>query len=74
MDRKVKIFEYTVAKQDGRSYHCMAPYGESGIFVKYGINFEELETGPGHYTSAIIELIDGTVKNVPVETIKFIKD
>ena len=41
------------------------------IFHQFGVDYEEFETGPGNYSTAIIELPDGTVKNIPVENIAF---
>ena len=43
-----------------------------GIFIQYGTNCEEFETGSSNYTTAIIEMPDGTVKNIPVENIQFL--
>lgn len=43
-----------------------------GNFIQYGINFEDFEDGIGNYSSAIIEMPDGTVKNLAVEKIRFI--
>ena len=43
-----------------------------GTFHGWGFDFEEFETGPGTYSTAIIELDDGTVRNEPVEFIKFL--
>lgn len=40
-------------------------------FHQFGMDYEEFEEGPGNYSTAIIELADGTVKNVPVENIEF---
>jgi len=45
-----------------------------GTFIQYGCNYEEFESGPGNYTTAIIELDDGTVLNHPIEYIQFIKE
>jgi len=36
--------------------------------------YDELDRGTGNYSTAIIELEDGTVKSVPVECIKFVVD
>jgi len=43
-----------------------------GIFVQYGTDYEEFETGPGNMTTAIVEMPDGTVKNHPVDLIQFV--
>ena len=40
-------------------------------FHQFGIDFEEFEGGPGSFTTAIIELADGQVLNVPAENIRF---
>lgn len=42
------------------------------LFHCFGVNFKELEGNAGSYTTAVIELPDGTVKNVPVEHIQFL--
>ena len=42
------------------------------LFHEWGCNFEEFEFGAGTFSTAIIELEDGTVKNIPAEHIKFI--
>ena len=41
------------------------------IFHEFGCNFEEFETGPGNFSTAIIEHPSGKVENVPVEMIRF---
>lgn len=42
-------------------------------FHGFGTNFEEFESGPGNYSSAIVEYDDGTVENVPAGFIRFLK-
>jgi hypothetical protein len=41
------------------------------IFHEFGTDYEEFESGPGNFSTAIIQLPDGTIKNIPVEHIKF---
>lgn len=43
-----------------------------GTFHQFGYDYEEFETGPGNFSTAIVEMEDGTVRNVPVEMIKFV--
>lgn len=43
-------------------------------FLQFGVDYEEFETGPGNYSTAIIELDNGEIKNFPLECIQFIKD
>jgi len=68
--RRVEFFEYV---KNERGTFVKGPMQE-GIFHQFGCNFEEFESGPGNYTTAIIELDDGTVKSVPVQNIKFLSD
>ena len=43
-----------------------------GRFHCWGINYEEYETGPGNFTTAIIELDDGEIMSCPAETVQFL--
>ena len=69
--RKVIVYEYKkigddtfVSKvTDGKGYATL--HG-------WGCDYEEFETGPGNYSTAIIEREDGTVENVHVEMVKFV--
>ncbi len=42
-------------------------------FHQWGIDYEEFDTGPGNFSVAIIELDDGTIKNIPAEQVKFLE-
>jgi hypothetical protein len=42
------------------------------MFLAFGVDYEQLDMTAGMYSTAIIELADGSVKNVPAEHIKFI--
>lgn len=42
-----------------------------GDFHQFGCDFEETTEGAGTYSTAIIELADGTIVNPPVEMVKF---
>ncbi len=46
---------------------------ENGIFLAFGINYEEFESGPAQYTTAIIQLEDGQVIETLPEEIKFMQ-
>lgn len=41
------------------------------IFHKWGVDFEEFDNGAVNISTAIIELPDGTVKNISCEMIQF---
>lgn len=41
-------------------------------FHSWGCDYTEFESGPANFSTAIIEREDGTVENVPIDTIKFI--
>ncbi len=42
-----------------------------GFFHAFGINYEELEGVPGHFSTAIVEMLNGEVENIPVELTRF---
>jgi len=42
-------------------------------FLAWGVDFQECEMGVGSYTTAIIELDDGSVHVLPAEMIKFVE-
>lgn len=45
---------------------------QEGIFHQWGNAYEEFETGPGNYTVAIVELMDGKVVTPDAKDIQFI--
>lgn len=70
MSRKVKIFEYQ--KVEGKSYSEKVHTG-TGLFHQWGCDYEEFETGPGNFSTAIVEMEDGTIQNIYCSMIQFIK-
>lgn len=81
MERKVKIFEWAEARDDDGN-RLLNKYGSKyldrtktavGLFHQFGCDYEEFETGPGNYSTAIVEMEDGTIKNIPVQDVEFIK-
>lgn len=69
MKRYVKYYEY---KRIGETSTFDKVLKGAAVFHQFGVDYEEFETGPGNYSTAIIELPGGIVKNIPVELIKFI--
>lgn len=67
-NRKVVVYEWHRAK--GKAFSEKVAIG-NGVFHKFGCDYEEFESGPGNYTTAIVEMPDGSVKNVPVDLIVF---
>jgi hypothetical protein len=57
--RKVTIYRYD-RNVDGH-----------GLFHAWGVDYEEFEGGLASYSTAIVEMPDGSVRSVPVEMIKF---
>lgn len=43
----------------------------NGRFHQFGNSYEEFESGPGNYTTAIVELEDGQIVEAIVSSIKF---
>jgi len=51
---------------------CFEPeFNHEGLFHGWGVSYEELETGAGNYTVAIVELKDGTIEEVMPKNVKF---
>lgn len=44
-----------------------------GLFHQFGVCYEESETGFGNYTTAIIEMPDGTIRQTSISMIRFIE-
>ncbi len=63
--------EYFPSEIGGRVALKLTEQGEA-VFHQFGVDYQEFESGAGNFSTAIIELPDGTVKNIPVENIKFI--
>ena len=68
MDRMVEIYKFERLKGNTKFDKV---FDVSGKFIQYGVDYEELENGPGCFSTAIVEMADGTVKNVNVGMIKF---
>lgn len=68
--RRVQVSEYQ-RSADGLS-SSLVDIGEA-IFHQFGSNYEEFESGPGNFTTAVIEWPDGKIGNVPVEHIRFLE-
>lgn len=66
--RKVVVYEYQKAK--GQTYYEKVSVG-NGLFHQFGTDYEQFENGAASYSTAIVEMPDGSVKSVPVELIVF---
>lgn len=66
--RKCVVYEWQRVK--GQSHYDKVCVG-NGIFHQFGVDYEEFESGPGNFSTAIIEMPDGSIKNVPVELVVF---
>ena len=69
--RKVKYSEYV--RNEETKFLALKEIGVA-TFHAFGFDYEDTECGPGNYSTAIIELDDGTIKNLPVEQVTFIKE
>lgn len=66
--RKVDIYEWKIPK--GKTAREKVKTGE-GLFHQFGLDYEEFDNGAGNFSTAIIEMPNGEIKNVPVENIIF---
>jgi len=62
---KGKYIEYIDGKYVNKEF-------EHGIFHQFGVNYEELSCGVGHWTTAIVELEDGKIVTPAADMIQFI--
>ena len=67
--RKAILYEWR--KPAGEKNYIRVEIG-TVKFHQFGMDYEEFETGPGNFSTAIVECDDGTVKNVPADLIKFV--
>ncbi len=66
--RKVLVYKYErVQGQTNLEKVCIG----GGIFHQFGLDYEELEDGVGNYTTAMVEMSDGTIEGVPVDLVEF---
>ena len=72
-NRRVRYYEMVRAVPGHEPTWKKMVAGEA-TFVQFGVDYEELESGPGNFSTAIIELDNGEVKNIPAAMIKFIVD
>ena len=76
MKRRVEYFEYLknengACARDENGHLIKKSCGEA-TFHQFGVGYEEFESGPGNFTTAVLELDDGNVICVDVEMIRFI--
>ena len=67
---KIKVIVYEWQRLKGNTNYDKVCIG-NGIFHQFGCAYDEFETGPGNYSTAIVEMPDGSIKNVPVEMVMF---
>ncbi len=65
-----KVIVYKWEKADGATHYEKVIVG-NGLFHGFGVDYLEFESGPGNYSTAIVEMPDGTVMNVHVDMIVF---
>ncbi|GAG61636.1 unnamed protein product, partial [marine sediment metagenome] len=66
--KKVEYYEYEHFEDKPSERVSKGP----AEFLGFGIDYEEVVSGAGIFSTAIILFGDGTVKNVSLEMIKFI--
>ena len=70
MEKTKYVKYYGHERKEGQSHFDRVLKG-TAIFHQFGVDYEEFDSGPGNFSTAIIELPDGTVKNIYVELIEF---
>lgn len=73
MTRRVMVFKWIRPNAKYNALYDKVEVG-AGNFHQFGTDYEEFETGPANFSTAIVEMPDGNVVNVPVEMIRFDED
>jgi hypothetical protein len=68
--RNVEVYCWKTETDKGRSYNKKV-FSFNAKFHQFGVGYEEFEGGPGNYSTAIVELEDGSIQNVDVEMVEF---
>ncbi len=68
--RPVKVYKRTWPHGYAQS-PVIEVIGE-GVFHGWGVNYHEFESGPGNFTIAIVEMLDGKVKEIEPQDVVFI--
>ena len=68
MNEKIRVVKILEFNGKGEKIYK----GKMGLFHGWGVDYEEFETGPGNFSTAIVELADGSVENVYVTCIQFL--
>jgi hypothetical protein len=65
--RKVNFYKWE--KDKSGTYEKV--FDGYGLLHQFSTDYKELEYGVGNYATAIIEMHDGTIRNIPVELVVF---
>jgi len=68
-NRKVRVYGHK--RKKNQLLYEKVFIGEA-VFHQFGCGYQEFETGPGNFSTAIVEMENGEVKNIPVEMIEFV--
>ncbi|WP_050466338.1 hypothetical protein [Herbaspirillum chlorophenolicum] len=66
--RTVQVYRYAKDPETGKHDYLPA---EQGLFHGWGVEFMEFEAGPGNYSVAIVEFIDGKVETFAPAHVRF---
>jgi hypothetical protein len=65
--RRVTVYKWQYNDKGSRRKSIVG----DGTFHQFGTDYADFESGPCAFTTAIVEMLDGSVMNVPVEMIVF---
>jgi len=68
--KTVEWFEFIQSVEGNKSFRKKVSNGKAKL-LSFGVDYEELSHAAGTFSTAIIKLPDGTIRNIPVENIKF---
>lgn len=69
--RQVIVFAYE--RKEGDANYTKVEDGKGrASFHAWGCDYEEFESGPGNYSTAIVERANGIIENVPADMVRFV--
>lgn len=72
--KRVQVYKWINKAESGQACKFERTFVSEAVFHEFGCNYEEFESGPGNFSTAIVEYNDGSMGNIPVENIEFIKE
>lgn len=71
MTRPVSVFKWFRPEDAKYSDPYTKEFVGAGKFHQFGCDFEQFEDGAGNFTTAVVEMPDGSIENIAVDLVRF---